>query len=294
MNCYNGEKFLTRSLKSVIDQKYQNFELIFWDNLSNDKSKEIFQKFKDKRFKYFVAKKHKALYDARNDALKICKGKYISFLDTDDSWLSHKLSSQISIMEQSSNVGLVYGNYIKYNKNKFLLKKKSVNPKYFRSGKITEYLIENYFIGLLTVLIRKDFMKGDLEFFNSKYNLLSDFDYILKFSKKHEIRYVKDNIAIYHQHDNQLQKKYIEKQADQFTDWFETNLKTKNLFEKNYNLINIKNKIKFLNLASKILKKKRISHLRDIFFFPNTLFKIKLILIFFLPEKIHKKFLSFT
>ena len=53
MNCYNGEKYLDDSLKSIVNQTYQNWELIFWDNISFDNSKKIFEKFKDKRFKYF-------------------------------------------------------------------------------------------------------------------------------------------------------------------------------------------------------------------------------------------------
>ena len=48
MNCHNGEKFLNKSLKSVLNQTYNNWELIFWDNLSNDRSSLILKSFKDK------------------------------------------------------------------------------------------------------------------------------------------------------------------------------------------------------------------------------------------------------
>ena len=41
MNCFNGQRFLERSLKSIISQKYENFELIFWDNLSKDESEKF-------------------------------------------------------------------------------------------------------------------------------------------------------------------------------------------------------------------------------------------------------------
>ena len=41
MNCHNGEQYLEQSLKSIISQTYSNWELIFWDNLSTDKSKDI-------------------------------------------------------------------------------------------------------------------------------------------------------------------------------------------------------------------------------------------------------------
>ena len=51
MNCYNGEKYLRDAIDSVIGQKYNNWELIFWDNLSTDKSREILEGFSDKRIK---------------------------------------------------------------------------------------------------------------------------------------------------------------------------------------------------------------------------------------------------
>ena len=53
MNCYNGEQYLPQALNSVVDQTYGNWELIFWDNQSTDKSAEIFKKYNDIRFKYF-------------------------------------------------------------------------------------------------------------------------------------------------------------------------------------------------------------------------------------------------
>ena len=49
MNCHNGEKFLTESLKSVKNQTYKNWELIFYDNCSTDKSKNIIKNFSDKK-----------------------------------------------------------------------------------------------------------------------------------------------------------------------------------------------------------------------------------------------------
>ena len=66
INCFNGEKYLKDCIQSVINQSYENWEVIFWDNVSNDGSKKIFNRYKDKRLKYFRAKKHSTLYKARN------------------------------------------------------------------------------------------------------------------------------------------------------------------------------------------------------------------------------------
>ena len=57
MNCYNGDNYLEESLNSVINQTYKNWELIFYDNCSTDKSAIILKKYKDKRIKYFKSKK---------------------------------------------------------------------------------------------------------------------------------------------------------------------------------------------------------------------------------------------
>ena len=84
MNCYNGKQYLDQAIKSVINQTYKNWELIFWDNLSEDNSIKIFNKYKDSRLKLFSAAKHTLLYEARNLAFKKTKGDFIAFLDTDD------------------------------------------------------------------------------------------------------------------------------------------------------------------------------------------------------------------
>ena len=57
VNCYNGEKYVSRCLKSIFSQTHKNFEIIFWDNLSTDKSQNELKKFKDKRIRYFKSKK---------------------------------------------------------------------------------------------------------------------------------------------------------------------------------------------------------------------------------------------
>ena len=57
INCFNGEKYIRKALDSVLTQTYENWEIIFWDNQSKDKSAEIFKSYDDKRFKYFYISK---------------------------------------------------------------------------------------------------------------------------------------------------------------------------------------------------------------------------------------------
>ena len=99
MNCFNGEKYLEEAIQSVYNQNYSNFEIIFWDNNSTDNSKNIALGF-DNRVKYYSNDSTTNLGFARNQALKKANGKYISFLDTDDTYAKNKINLQIELMSK--------------------------------------------------------------------------------------------------------------------------------------------------------------------------------------------------
>ena len=124
INCYNGEKFLQECIKSILSQNYKNWEIIFWDNQSKDKSAEIFKSYNDERFKYFYAEKHTSLYKARNLAIRKANGELIAFIDVDDIWEKNKLELQVPLFNDSK-ISLVYSNL-------WLLKNRSKSKeKYF-------------------------------------------------------------------------------------------------------------------------------------------------------------------
>ena len=156
MNCYNGEKFIKKSVYSIISQSYKKWELVFWDNNSSDNSKNILKKFKDKRIKYFYSKKFNTLYKSRNLAIKKAKGKYICFLDVDDSWKKNRLKDQVLNLEKFGK-NLNYSNYEIKNKinNKTILRKKGNLP----NGLITQSLLDDYFIGIISVTINKKMLR---------------------------------------------------------------------------------------------------------------------------------------
>ena len=162
INCFNGEKYLREALNSVITQTYENWEIIFWDNQSTDKSAEIFKSYKDSRLKYYYAPSHSnILYEARNYALKEANGDFIAFLDVDDWWLSNKLEKQIPLFDDT-DVGLVYGNLWRFfeKKNKKKIYRKNILP----TGMILDELLHDYVIGSPTYVIRKKSLEN-LEYY---------------------------------------------------------------------------------------------------------------------------------
>ncbi len=107
MNCYNGEKYLRPALESVLAQKYENWELIFWDNQSTDHSAAIMKSFNDPRLKYFYAPQHTELGIARIEAFQQCHGDFVAILDADDISHPHRLKRQVEFLENHPQVALV-------------------------------------------------------------------------------------------------------------------------------------------------------------------------------------------
>ena len=203
INCHNGEKYLEECLKSVLLQNYKNWEIIFWDNLSTDKSKSIVNSFSDKRIKYFYSNKFLNLYHARNLAIAQASGKYISFLDVDDFWEKEKIESQVIFLENNQDIKMVYSNFYLF--DQFKKKKISRYKNYLPHGKITDQLLKNYSIGILTVCVHKKIFEKFV--FEPKYNVIGDFDLFIKISREISIGCIQEPLANYRIHDNNFSKK---------------------------------------------------------------------------------------
>jgi len=227
VNCYNGQKFLKDALKSIINQTYKNFEVIFWDNKSTDNSKKIFLSFKDKRFKYFISKNFTTLYQARNSAIKKAKSEFITFLDTDDLWEKNKLQLQLKYFEEKK-VGLVYTNFL-------LLKNSNKKVKLFNKMNKKNTKI-NFFkdrdIGILTVMIRKKYLNKLKYIFEKKFTHIGDFDLFWRLFKICKFKYIDLPLATYRIHENNLSTINRENEINELKYWLNKNRKKFLLKEK--------------------------------------------------------------
>ena len=91
---YNSGKTINRAIKSVINQKYKNWELVIIDSYSNDNTISIINSYRSKKIKIYYSKKIKGLAKARYLGIKKSKGNLIAFLDSDDEWSENKLIFQ--------------------------------------------------------------------------------------------------------------------------------------------------------------------------------------------------------
>ena len=233
INCYNGETYLNDAINSVLSQTYKNWEIVFWDNKSKDKSAEIFKSFRDDRFKYFYADHHTSLYKARNLAIEKTKGELIAFIDSDDLWVQNKLELQVPLFK-NLKIFLAYSNL--WIIKKTLKKKRLFIKKNSPSGFIYESLLDDYNVGIITTIFRKSILDHKEHMFDERFSIMGDFDFFLRLSKSHYFHYTNIPLAFYRIHKNNFSAINSQKQMEEWDIWF----------KENENLIDLKklNKIK--------------------------------------------------
>lgn len=285
MNCYNGAEFLREAIDSVIAQTYQNWELVFWDNQSTDKSAEIVRSYNDSRIKYYYAPEHTKLYKGRNLAIEKVTGKYIAFLDTDDVWKINKLELQMSAFA-NSDYDLVCSNYDLIDPKSRFIKRANLFNK--PSGFITKYLIDEYYIGILTVVFNAKLLKENNLNFNQSYNHIGDFELFLKLSENHKILYMSNSLACYRIHDNNLSSKKELELLREIKKMIRE-ISSRDFYSRNLNLISKLKLVRQFMLLKLVIRKGKPVKIGNFFqFLSYDLVKFAKLLILYFVYKVKK------
>ncbi len=181
MPYYRKKKFFSKSIKSILNQSYKNFEIIIiYDDLNLDELNylKIFEK-KYKNIRILINSFNLGAGASRNRGIKIASGKYIAFCDCDDLWKKKKLENQIKFM-QKNKLEFSFTSYdIIDEKGKFLKKRNIVKRLNFKK------LLKHCYIGLSTVILSKKLITKSCCFPNLKTK--EDFTLWLKLAKKRVI-----------------------------------------------------------------------------------------------------------
>lgn len=199
---FNRGKLIANSIKSALNQTIKNLEIIIVDDGSTDNTKEVIDKFQDRRIKYIKLDKNQGASNARNIGIKAAKGKYISFQDSDDIFYPNKLEIQLNnIINKKSDLDFCKINLL-YNSTYNYLVPSTIREKRFESGDFFTELISNgNFISTQSILVKKSFMKEFL--FDPNMPRLQDYDVILRMIPKVKISYTKEVLVDLHiQNDN--------------------------------------------------------------------------------------------
>ena len=253
MNTYNGGKFIKEAIESIINQTYLNWELIIWDNLSDDNTSEIVKSFKDQRIKYFIADHHTNLGKARSLAIKKCTSKFISFLDSDDLWLPNKLEKQIPYFE-NDEIGMIASDSIFFSNNKDI--RNLYKDGYPKEGYIFNDLLRNYYLGIETVIIRSSVLNNISHNFDADLHCISDFDLFIRIAAVTRTKILPYPTAKWRIHESNETFTFPEKFIDETKIWIKKIEQTSLITNKYLNMQKLMklNSFFFQEKESKLLK----------------------------------------
>lgn len=173
---YNSSKTIKKTISTILNQSYKNWELIIVDDNSDKSTKNILSKYKNKnKIKIFFLSKNRGAAYCRNLAIKKSQSDYIAFIDSDDLWNKNKLKLQIKFMKKN-NYFFSY-TYYKTFKMKNSIKKNIIVPKKFNFKSFTK----NTSIATSTMIIKR-FIANNMKFSNTK--ICEDYYYKCQLLKK--------------------------------------------------------------------------------------------------------------
>jgi glycosyltransferase involved in cell wall biosynthesis len=147
---YNRANFISKSIKSVLNQEFQNFEIIVVDDGSTDNTEEVVMSIKSDKL-YYHKKKNEERAVARNTGTRLAKGKYINFFDSDDLLYPNHLMEAYKFVEANSSPEFFHLGYdVKDIEGKVLSKVNKLN------GNLNDKLIKGNFLSCNGVFLRKD------------------------------------------------------------------------------------------------------------------------------------------
>lgn len=194
---YNRCELLKRSVDSVLNQTYSDFELIIVDDGSTDGTEELIKSYGDDRIRYIRNERNCGAHVSRNNGIKAAKGQFIAFQDSDDEWLPQKLQMQMDILADSDDtVGMVFCRFHQYFSNGV----KSVCPDLNEvpdnySGYILEVLLRTPLAGTPTMLIKKSVL-DDVGLFDENIACLEDYELSLRIARKYQLIMIDEPLMI--------------------------------------------------------------------------------------------------
>jgi glycosyltransferase involved in cell wall biosynthesis len=198
---YNHEKFIAEAIQSVVDQTYQDFEIIIVDDGSTDGSIEQIRKFSDPRIKLILHKKNRGAAVAMRTALERAKGEYIAVLSSDDMFLPDKLEKQVKFLDENPQYGAVfsYVEIIDEHGHPFTNQNHTYYKKFEQQNRDRYQWLNHFFyhgnaLCHPSVLIRKS-CYDKIGLYDERFAQLPDFDFWVRFCLKYELYIIPEKLV---------------------------------------------------------------------------------------------------
>jgi len=201
---YNSSKYIEETINSILNQSFNDFELLIINDCSNDDTLEIINSYKDNRIRVFSNEKNMGITPTRNRGLELAKGKYVTFMDHDDIAPLYKFEKQVAFLDKNPDIG-IYGGSWKFFGDKSLLIKV---PNYHEDIRV--FSIFHCPFGSSTVMARKSMLNKYNLKYDANYPCSEDYD-LWVHCLKHFKGANSDEIFLYYRiHENQASNKRSE------------------------------------------------------------------------------------
>lgn len=200
MSTYNEEKYIETSLKSLLNQTFQDFEIIIVDDASTDNTRQLIQGLGDERIHLICNEENQGLTKNLNRALKYTKGKYIARMDGDDIALRERFEKQYQYMEKHPQTMLVscytksFGDsdliFALPDDSEILRVRMLVRPVYAHPG----------------FMMRRELVEAGYRY-NEEYRTAQDYEFASRVAEKNKIGLVPEVLLLYRVHKKQVSAK---------------------------------------------------------------------------------------
>lgn len=202
---HNNEKYLTKAIQSVLDQKFNDWELIVIDDGSRDNTREILRKFEHQAKIKIIYQENKGLTITNNIALRIANGEYIIRLDGDDFLDENALLVLSNVLDTHPEVGLVYPDWYNVDEDSEIIDIE-------RRNKVNESILFDMPAHGACTMIRKRCLL-ELGGYNENISCQDGYDLWLRFIERYKIYNVNCPLFYYRRHEKNLtrdQKRIIQ------------------------------------------------------------------------------------
>ena len=255
---YNRANFIRKTIESVLNQTFTDFELIIIDDGSTDNTKEVITSIKDNRIRYYK-KKNEERGIARNFGVKKSKGKYINFVDSDDILYNNHLQTAFDIIQNH--------NFPIFNLDYDVKNTKGENINYNKTNKLPHVLNKKLLKGNIIsinalIIIRKIF--NEFSFYEDRLFIGGE-DWLLwlKISSKYDIYFINEKTSAFYIHENRSVLNFNETSFKYRTQILVNELYKDDLFIKKYGKRAIKNihahMLSYTSLHAALAKQKKLA-----------------------------------
>ena len=204
--CYNAMKFLPRTVRNVLAQTHQDFEIIIVNDGSTDNIEQWVSTLNDERV-CLISQLNQGQSAARNRGIKYSSGKYIAFLDSDDLWNPQKLEKQVRILDNNPEIGLVYSWVLLIDECDRPLEKVW---KISDEGNVWSKLIEGNIIACGSVPMIRSSCIDVVGLFNKFPFACEDWDFWLRIAAHYPFKVIKEILVYYRANSTSLSRSQLD------------------------------------------------------------------------------------